>query len=250
MNDEQDYDGMEDPLGGGSAGDAVAWVNGRRVYSPGPGFRQGSPFGVRNDPMVAKPKRQFHNGQDHPAAPGTRVPAGGAGEVVFSGWNKDFGNTVIVQHRDDDGETFQSLYAHLNGKDMPKRGDQVRTGDKLGEVGRTGARTTGPHLHMEVVKGQATLDAQGRATVPPNDRALRRDPANFLWPTEPSASFGPPRLGVPYAPPDQPGAWAPWLQPGPDWRQRGLLDPAALEDEAGPLGGVAGLLEMGRLRNR
>lgn len=104
------------------------------------------------DPM-APAKPQFHSGDDYAAAPGTPIPAATPGEVVYSGFNDNFGNTVIVKN-----PAGYSLYAHMqDGSPMPKPGQRVWPGDILGHVGSTGARTTGPHLHYSVIKNDVGI---------------------------------------------------------------------------------------------
>lgn len=125
-------------------------------YNPGPGFRPTSAYGRRRDPITGK-EGQFHTGQDFAARPGTPIPAAAPGEVVYSGFNENFGNTVIVKN-----EAGYSLYAHMqDGSPMPKPGQRVWPGDVIGNVGSTGARTTGPHLHYSVIKNELATQVLG-----------------------------------------------------------------------------------------
>ena len=83
-----------------------------------------------------------HSGTDIAAPEGTPVKASAAGKVVLSG--KDYfytGNMVIIDH----GHQLQTIYAHLKDATIVA-GDDVRQGDIIGHVGKTG-RATGPHLH-------------------------------------------------------------------------------------------------------
>src|SRR5437868_4741327 len=64
-------------------------------YDPGPPFRRSSPYSYRRDPFTGK--TQFHSGQDFSAPEGTPIPAATPGEVVYSGFNDNLGNTVIVK---------------------------------------------------------------------------------------------------------------------------------------------------------
>lgn len=83
-----------------------------------------------------------HSGTDIAAPEGTPVKASAAGKVVLSG--KDYfytGNMVIIDH----GHQLQTIYAHLKDATVVA-GDDVRQGDIIGHVGKTG-RATGPHLH-------------------------------------------------------------------------------------------------------
>ncbi|MDE6715767.1 MAG: M23 family metallopeptidase, partial [Muribaculaceae bacterium] len=73
-----------------------------------------------------------------------KVYATGAGKVVSAGWNSGYGNCVEIDH----GYNYLTRYAHLSRINVTP-GQQVKRGDKIGEVGNTG-KSTGPHLHYEV----------------------------------------------------------------------------------------------------
>lgn len=81
------------------------------------------------------------------AADGRVVYAGPDQEAIYSPWQNYYGNLVVILHPD---ELF-TLYAHLSRIDV-ESGRQVRAGDKIGEVGRTGV-AIGSHLHFEVRRG-------------------------------------------------------------------------------------------------
>jgi murein DD-endopeptidase MepM/ murein hydrolase activator NlpD len=57
----------------------------------------------------------------------------------------------------DHGHGVVSLYAHLASYDV-KVGDQVKAGQRLGEVGRTGVRDSGAHLHFGLFHDAEVLD--------------------------------------------------------------------------------------------
>lgn len=83
-----------------------------------------------------------HSGTDIAAPEGTPVKASGNGKVILSGQDYFYtGNMVILDH----GAGLQTIYAHLQ-KAVVKSGDEVKKGDVIGFVGKTG-RATGPHLH-------------------------------------------------------------------------------------------------------
>ncbi len=109
-----------------------------------------SGFGERMHP-ISKDYR-FHRGVDIAAPMGTQVRAMGKGTVVFSGWRQGYGNTVIIDH----GDGTLSRYAH-NSENLVKAGDEVEAGTVIGHVGSTG-RSTGPHLHVEVVRDGEPVD--------------------------------------------------------------------------------------------
>lgn len=91
-----------------------------------------------------------HTGVDFPAPSGTPIKAVGSGTVVESDWNNSYGNQIVIKHSD--GKYTQ--YGHMKAPSRFKKGDAVRTGQEIGEVGSTG-NSTGPHLHFEARKGPA-----------------------------------------------------------------------------------------------
>lgn len=97
-------------------------------------------------------KEKMHEGIDIAAPVGTPIYSPAQGEVVFAGVKKGYGLTVILEHQ---GE-LQTLYGH-NSKLFVKEGDQVKKGDEISQVGNTG-RSTGPHLHYEVLVNQQPVD--------------------------------------------------------------------------------------------
>jgi murein DD-endopeptidase MepM/ murein hydrolase activator NlpD len=89
---------------------------------------------------------RFHSGIDLACDPGTPIHATADGIVSHSGWAGGNGNVVVLEH----GHGYSTIYAH-NRNNAVKVGQQVRRGDVIGYVGSTG-RTTGPHVHYEVLK--------------------------------------------------------------------------------------------------
>ncbi len=102
-----------------------------------------SSYGYRKSPFTGR--KEFHRGVDISAPAGTPVVVPADGKVVFTGYKTGFGNTVIVEH--DFG--YVTHYAHLKDYCV-KRWQNVQRGELLGHVGNTG-RSTGPHLHYEVL---------------------------------------------------------------------------------------------------
>ncbi len=101
-----------------------------------------SEFGWRR----IKRRREFHSGVDIGAPYGSKVVATADGYVLFAGWVRGYGNTVILNH----GHGYITLYAHMATVAV-KRGERVPKNGIVGYVGSSG-RTTGPHLHYEVIK--------------------------------------------------------------------------------------------------
>jgi murein DD-endopeptidase MepM/ murein hydrolase activator NlpD len=75
------------------------------------------------------------------------VPSVAGGTVVAAGAQGGYGLTVVVEH--DSG--IRTRYAHLSELAV-RTGDVVARGQDIGQVGSSG-RSTGPHLHFEVLEG-------------------------------------------------------------------------------------------------
>ncbi|HEY9097094.1 MAG TPA: M23 family metallopeptidase [Hydrogenophaga sp.] len=106
------------------------------------GARVGSPFGYRIDPITGH--RALHTGLDFPADTGTPIFAAAGGVVIVQEFHHAYGNMIEVDH----GNDLITRYAHTS-KVFVKKGDIIKRGQKIAEVGSTG-RSTGPHLHFEV----------------------------------------------------------------------------------------------------
>jgi murein DD-endopeptidase MepM/ murein hydrolase activator NlpD len=111
-----------------------------------------SSFGFRKDPLTGKKK--FHEGMDLAAKEGTDVKAVMAGRVQIVDDQKGYGKVVVLDH----GQGYTTLYAH-NSDITVKTGDWVQKGSTIAKVGSTG-RSTGPHLHFEVIKDGQKLDPE------------------------------------------------------------------------------------------
>ncbi|WP_176081997.1 M23 family metallopeptidase [Paraburkholderia tropica] len=110
---------------------------------PTDGGRMGSPFGNRIDPFSKR--LSFHPGVDLVAPTGTPILAAAGGRVIFAGQKAGYGNAVEIDH----GNGFITRYGHASKLDV-KAGDVVLPGEHIADVGSTG-RSTGPHLHFEVI---------------------------------------------------------------------------------------------------
>ncbi|MHB9098934.1 MAG: peptidoglycan DD-metalloendopeptidase family protein, partial [Syntrophales bacterium] len=87
-----------------------------------------------------------HQGLDYSAATGTPVSAAGDGTVLFAGRRGQYGNLIIIGHRNN----YKTYYGHLAKIDKSVRiGKRVDQGKIIGYVGATGL-ATGPHLHYEM----------------------------------------------------------------------------------------------------
>ena len=111
-----------------------------------------SEYGWRADPF--KGREAWHAGMDIAASAGSPVAACWGGKVVFAGQKGGYGNMVEIEHPGG----WMSVYGHLRSYSV-KAGDTVAAGGKIAEVGSTG-RSTGPHLHFELRRGDETVDPQ------------------------------------------------------------------------------------------
>ncbi len=109
--------------------------------------------------------RRPHRGIDFASERGEPVRSVAAGTVTFAGvdWERRAHialapwGAAIVHRRHmgprglfvevDHGNGLVSLYAHLDGYEV-EVGQDIAAGEKLGEVGSTGVRDSGPHLHF------------------------------------------------------------------------------------------------------
>ncbi|NMM11837.1 MAG: M23 family metallopeptidase [Polaromonas sp.] len=112
----------------------------------------GSPFGWRIDPFNGR--SALHTGLDFPSEPGTAILAAAGGVVVAQEYHPAYGNMVEIDH----GNELITRYAHAS-RVLVKKGDLVKRGQKIAEVGSTG-RSTGPHLHFEVLVQGVFQDPQ------------------------------------------------------------------------------------------
>ncbi len=111
---------------------------------PIPGARVSSGFGNRRDPFTNRLAR--HTGLDMPAPVGTPILASAGGTVRFAGFQRAYGNEVEIDH----GNGLVTRYAHAS-KLLVRKGQVVLPEQPIARVGSTG-RSTGPHLHFEILQ--------------------------------------------------------------------------------------------------
>jgi len=158
----------------------------------------GSTFGWRIDPFTGR--SALHTGLDFPSEPGTAIFAAAGGVVVTQEFHPQYGNMIEVDH----GNELITRYAH-SSRVFVKKGDLIKRGQKIAEVGTTG-RSTGPHLHFEVLVQGVPQDPQkfltAGANIPANQMAQIKPVGN------PPATAGQPAINrpplVPAANPTQP----------------------------------------------
>jgi murein DD-endopeptidase MepM/ murein hydrolase activator NlpD len=122
------------------------------THSPVPEVSTGSGFGWRIDPFTGM--SALHQGLDFPAPVGTMVLSAAGGVVVTQEVQPNFGYVIELDH----GNEVLTRYAHLS-RSFVKKGDLIKRGQKMAEVGNTG-RSTGPHLHFEVLVRGVAQDPQ------------------------------------------------------------------------------------------
>lgn len=109
-----------------------------------------SNFGYRSDPFTGR--SAYHAGIDIAGKIGDPVYAAGAGEVATAERSGARGLYIIVKHPNG----LETWYMHLDSLDVSV-GDHVNQGETIGKLGSSG-RSTGPHLHFQVVKNNQTVD--------------------------------------------------------------------------------------------
>ena len=122
------------------------------THQPVVGGILGSSFGWRIDPVNGS--SALHTGLDFPAEHGTPILAAAGGVVVTQEYHSAYGKMVEVDH----GNDLITRYAHAS-KVLIKKGDLIKRGQKIAEVGSTG-RSTGSHLHFEVLVQGVFQDPQ------------------------------------------------------------------------------------------
>ncbi|MDF2837390.1 MAG: hypothetical protein K0Q63_3030 [Paenibacillus sp.] len=102
-----------------------------------------STFGIRRDPISGR--SALHSGLDIGGNRGDPIYAAADGVVTLSERTYPQGNNIMIDH----GRGIETRYLHLNER-LANVGDKVKKGQLIGELGNTG-RSTGPHLHYEVI---------------------------------------------------------------------------------------------------
>ena len=124
------------------------------MKTPINGARLSSPFGMRKHPIDGFNK--MHKGTDFAAPMGTPIMASGAGIIKKAGWCGGGGNCVVIKHN----STYKTIYAHMSKfASGIRNGVRVKQGQIIGYVGSTG-KSTGPHLHYEVVVNGKKVNSQ------------------------------------------------------------------------------------------
>ena len=124
------------------------------MKTPINGARLSSSFGMRKHPIDGYNK--LHKGTDFAAALGTPIMASGGGKIIRAKWCGGGGNCIKIKHN----STYSTVYAHMSKfAGGIKNGVRVKQGQIIGYVGSTG-KSTGPHLHYEVIKNGKKINSQ------------------------------------------------------------------------------------------
>ena len=122
--------------------------------------RLSSPYGRRRHPILMY--EIFHHGVDLAAPKNTPIMAAADGIITQLGRKGGYGKYIRIRHTDG----FETAYGHMNGyrQDL-KVGSKVKRGEVIGYVGSTG-RSTGPHLHFEILKNNKTVNPFDKNVIP------------------------------------------------------------------------------------
>lgn len=114
--------------------------------------RISSKFGRRFHPILKQ--YRMHSGVDYAAPMNTKVYASGDGVVTSAKWVGGYGNYITIRHNSE----YSTGYGHLKSYAKGIRpGVRVKQGQLIAYVGSTG-RSTGPHLHFEIIKNGQRVD--------------------------------------------------------------------------------------------
>ncbi len=142
------------------------------LRTPVDGARISSTFGMRRHPILGY--SLMHKGVDFAAPTGTPIYAAGNGRIVVAKRNGGYGNYIRIRHSAD----YSTAYAHMSrfAKGMAP-GRRVTQGQVIGYIGTTG-RSTGPHLHYEVLRDDAQINPMS-VKQPPNTQLAGADLKHF-----------------------------------------------------------------------
>lgn len=143
------------------------------LSTPIDGARISSGYGMRKHPVSGYTK--MHKGVDFAASSGTPIYAAGNGVIERANVFSTYGNYVKIRHNGD----LSTAYAHLKSFAKGIRaGVRVSQGDVIGYVGTTG-RSTGPHLHYEVMKAGKQVNPNS-LKLPTGEKLADKDFKRFM----------------------------------------------------------------------
>jgi murein DD-endopeptidase MepM/ murein hydrolase activator NlpD len=103
-----------------------------------------------NEDLPGREKK--HTGLDIAAPLGTHVLSAGSGQVVYSGWDRDLGLVVILDHQNG----LSTLYGHCS-RVLVNVGDLLCQGEAIAQLGNTG-QSSAPHVHFEIRENGVVVD--------------------------------------------------------------------------------------------
>lgn len=109
-----------------------------------------SHFGLRTDPFTGR--SSLHRGVDIASPMGSAIRAIGDGVITYAGKKQGYGLMVEIKH----GQGYSTRYAHASTV-LVNLGDRIVRGQLVARVGTSG-RSTGPHLHLEVLRNRVQVD--------------------------------------------------------------------------------------------
>lgn len=137
-----------------------------QVTPPKPAPRQGKRFlwpvqGPILSDFGPKPGGLYNDGINIGAEQGAPVQAAENGVVVYAGNElKGYGNLILVRHADG----WLTAYAHLDRMEVD-RGQEIRRGQRIGTVGRTG-NVRSPQLHFGIRRNEKAMDPKDHLELP------------------------------------------------------------------------------------
>lgn len=119
-------------------------------------FSVTSEFGSRLDPLGSGASK-FHTGIDLGASCGTNIVSSSDGIIYEVGYSPTgLGNYVYIKHITDDGTLFTAYGHMLDNSIIVNKNETIKKGQKIGQVGSTGA-STGCHLHFMIMKNKISF---------------------------------------------------------------------------------------------
>lgn len=119
-------------------------------------------FGFRRNPFGGR-TYEFHAGMDIDGERGDIVVAPANGTIVSAGYKGGYGNMVEIDH----GNGLVTRYGHMSKVDT-EAGATITRGQMIGQVGSTG-RSTGPHLHYELLLNEKAINPRHFLPTEPTD---------------------------------------------------------------------------------
>lgn len=125
------------------------------------GYLESRPFYITDAYRIEGPTgpeyRSIHLGEDYWIPTGTEIRCPLDGKVILvtdNQYYKDYGPTIILEHKTEEGMPFYTLYGHLTRDSLQllKAGDDIAKGEIVGRVGHPDENGCwAPHLHFQII---------------------------------------------------------------------------------------------------